>query len=102
MEKPGKHILVCGSFRANGEPQGVCHRKGSTDLVVYIESELADRGLNDVSVSLTSCLKACDRGPVMVIHPDNLWYGGVESEDDVDAILDGLEDGTPAESYLMT
>ena len=53
MEKPGKHILVCGSFRASGEPQGVCHKKGALGLIPYIESELADRGMSDVVVSMT-------------------------------------------------
>ncbi|WP_319560578.1 (2Fe-2S) ferredoxin domain-containing protein [Marispirochaeta sp.] len=101
MEKPERHILVCGSFRASGESQGVCHRKGSIDLIPYLESELADRGMGDVAVSMTGCLKVCDRGPAMVIYPDNLWYGGVESEDDIDAILDALEEDSPAEEYLL-
>jgi (2Fe-2S) ferredoxin len=102
MEKPTNHIFVCGSFRASGEPQGACHKKGSLDYLAYIESELADRGLTGVNVSATGCLKACDRGPVMVIYPENLWYGGVESEDIIDKILDALEDGSPAEEYLLT
>ena len=101
MEKPAKHILVCGSFRASGEPQGICHKKGALGFVPYIESELADRGLDDVVISMTSCLKVCDRGPAMVIYPDNLWYGGIESEDDVDAILDAMEEGSVAEEYLL-
>ena len=101
MEKPAKHILVCGSFRAGGESQGICHKKGAMDLIPYLESELADRGLIDVIVSMTGCLKVCDRGPVLVIYPDNLWYGGIESEDDVDAVLDALEEDSVAEEYLL-
>ncbi len=102
MEKPGKHILVCGSFRASGEPQGVCHKKGALGLIPYIESELADRGMSDVVVSMTGCLKVCDRGPAMVVYPENTWYGGVESEDDVDAILDAMEEGEVATDYEMS
>lgn len=102
MERPDKHILVCGSFRAGGDPQGVCHKKGAIGLVPYIESELADRGMSGVVVSLTSCLKVCDRGPALVVFPDNLWYGGIESEDDVDAILDAMEEGEQADDYLLT
>ena len=102
MTKPGHHIFVCGSFRASGEPQGVCSKKGALGLVPYIEGELADRGLSDVMVSMTSCLKVCDRGPAMVIYPENHWYGGIESEDDVDNILDALEDGEVAQDYVLT
>lgn len=101
MEKPTHHIFVCSSFRASGEPQGVCHKKGASDFLAYIENELADRGVTDVQVSSTGCLKVCDRGPAMVIYPENIWYGGVESEDVIDEILDALEDGGVAESYLL-
>ena len=102
MQKPDKHILICSSFRSSGEPQGVCHKKNSHELVPYLESELMDRGLDDIFVSMTSCLKVCDRGPAMVIYPDNIWYGGIETEEDVDAVLDALEEGEINEEYLLT
>jgi (2Fe-2S) ferredoxin len=101
MEKPEKHIFVCASFRQAGGPQGVCAKKGSAALLPYLEEELADRGMTGVTVTATGCLKACDRGPVMVVYPENLWYGGVESESDVDAILDALEKGETAKDYLL-
>ena len=77
MQKPKHHIFVCGSFRANGAPQGVCNKKSSMQLLQYLEQELADRGLSDVVVSSTGCLKVCDRGPAMVIYPGELvvWRG---------------------------
>ena len=100
MQVPEHHILVCASFRAAGAPQGVCHKKGSLGLLPYLENELADRGLGGVTVTSTGCLKACDRGPILVVHPENWWYGGVD-EAAVDAILDALEDGKPAEDLLL-
>ncbi len=66
----------------------------------YIEEEILDRGL-DAMISATGCLKVCDRGPAIVIYPQNYWYGNVD-EDAVDAILDALEDGEVCESYLIT
>jgi (2Fe-2S) ferredoxin len=101
MEKPEHHILVCASFRASGEPQGVCHKKGSTAFLPYIENEILDRGM-DAMVSSTGCLKVCDRGPAMVVYPENIWYGKLESEDDIDAILDAIEDGEVAEDFVIT
>lgn len=70
-------------------------------LVNYLEGELIDRGMIDVFVSLTSCLKVCDRGLAMVIYSDNIWYGGVGSEDYIDEIFDVLEDGEFAEYLFM-
>lgn len=102
MEKPGKHMFLCGSFRANGEPQGICSKKGGSALVQYLQEELNDRGMTDVFVSTTSCLKVCDRGPAMVVYPENTWYGGIEGEDDIDAILDAMEDDGVCEKYVLT
>lgn len=102
MEKPGKHIFLCASFRANGDPQGICHKKGGSVLVQYLQEELTDRGMTDVVISTTSCLKVCDRGPAMVVYPENTWYGGIESEDDIDTILDAMEDDGVCEKYIIT
>ena len=101
MEKPNHHILVCASFRVSGEPQGICHKKGSTNFLGYLENEIIDRGMDGVVVSSTGCLKACDRGPVMVVYPENHWYGKVENEAAIDAILDAIEDGVVAEDFLI-
>ena len=101
MTKPTKHILVCGSFRASGAPQGICAKKGSGNLLGYLEGELADRGLDGISVTATGCLKACDRGPILVVYPDNVWYGGIEGEEQVDAVLDALEAGSIAEELTL-
>lgn len=99
MEKPMYHIFVCNSFRLSGEPQGVCNKKGAPSLLQHLEEEVIDRGL-DAMVSATGCLKVCDRGPAMVIYPNNFWYGNV-SEDSIDEILDALEEGNAVEEYLI-
>jgi (2Fe-2S) ferredoxin len=101
MQKPKHHLFVCASFRMNGEPQGVCRKKGSQDLLQLLEREISDRGIGGVSISSTGCLKACDRGPVMIVYPENWWYGNVAGEEAIAAILDALEEDRPAEQYLL-
>jgi (2Fe-2S) ferredoxin len=101
MKKPKHHVFMCGSFRANGTPQGVCDKKNSMQLLQYLVQELSDRGMTDVSVSSTGCLKLCDAGPVMVVYPQNWWYGHVESEAVIDEIIDALEEEKPAMSYVI-
>ncbi len=100
MQKPTHHIFVCNSFRLSGEPQGVCNKKGAPDLLRYLEEEIIDRGI-DAMVSSTGCLKACDRGPILVIYPGGDWYGAV-SEAVIDDILDALESDSVAEQHLLT
>ncbi|MDR3182883.1 MAG: (2Fe-2S) ferredoxin domain-containing protein [Planctomycetaceae bacterium] len=101
MQKPAHHILVCGSFRMNGTPQGVCAKGGAGALLQYLQEELADRGLADVAVACTSCLKVCDRGPAVVVYPENWWFGGINSEEAMDAVIESVEKGEPAADYLI-
>jgi (2Fe-2S) ferredoxin len=98
LHKPQYHFFLCNSFRVNGEPQGVCNKKGATDLLQYLQSEIADRGI-DAVVSLTSCLNVCEKGPIMVVYPNELWYHEI-TEQKIDEILDALEAGSPVPSLL--
>ena len=57
--------------------------------------------MTGVTVSSTACLKACDRGPIMIVHPDNVWYGKV-NEEAIDSILEAMEAGETAKEYELT
>ena len=89
MKKPQYHLFLCNSFRMNGDPQGCCHKQGSADLLQYLQTEVTDRGL-DAMVSTTSCLNVCEKGPVLVVYPQQWWYHEV-TEAKLDGILDALE-----------
>lgn len=102
MNKPNHHIFVCMSFRAGGDQLGKCAKKGSGQLLGYLEAELSDRGMSDFQVSSVGCLKLCDHGPIMIIYPEGLWYGAVDSEEAIDEILDACEANRPCEKYLLT
>jgi (2Fe-2S) ferredoxin len=44
----------------------------------------------------------CENGPVMIVYPENDWYGKVDSEDTVSSILDAVAEGKKAEGHLLT
>ncbi len=100
MQKPDHHIIVCASFRTNGSPQGVCHKKGSHQLLPYLENSIADRGMA-VQVSSAGCLKVCDRGPAIVVYPEGTWYGNINSNEDIDEVLDAIEAGVKADKFII-
>jgi (2Fe-2S) ferredoxin len=89
MKQPNHHIFVCASFRVTGSPQGACNKKGSVQLLQYLEEGISDRGIENVAVSTTGCLKYCEQGPVMVVYPENKWYGEV-NEAKIDEALDEM------------
>lgn len=88
MIKPKRHIFVCSSSRVNGEPKGFCHSKDAVEIISNFMEEIRDRDLgSEVFVSNTGCFTLCEKGPVVVIYPDNVWYGGV-TPGDVEEIMD--------------
>ena len=98
MQKPQYHLFLCSSYRASGEPKGVCYKKGA-DLLQYIQTEVGDRGI-DAIISTTSCLNGCENGPVLVVYPQGWWYHELD-EAKIDSILDALEQNAPVEELLM-
>ena len=90
MAIPERQIIVCQSFRVAGDKKGICHKQ-TDGFLQYLEEEILDRGL-DCLVTASTCLKQCESGPIMVIQPENWWFKGVDSEEAIDTILDGLED----------
>ncbi len=101
MKKPTFHILVCNSYRIAGAAQGACNKKNAPAMIQYLTEGIADRGL-DALVSSTGCLNVCAQGPVVVVHPQNVWYGGVESDEIMDEILDALENNEVVEKYKIS
>lgn len=101
MNIPEHHLFVCASFRANGDPQGVCHKKDSISLLSYLQGEIRDRMLDGVEVCVTGCMNQCTKGPVIIDYPSGHTYGRI-NEEAIDAILDAFEDGRVAEEYLVS
>lgn len=93
MLKPKHHIFVCTSSRMNGQPKGYCSSKAAVEIVESFMEEIRERDLGaEVFVSNTGCFSLCERGPIVVVYPDNIWYGGV-SPDDVEEIMDNHIEG---------
>lgn len=87
MNKPTKHIFVCTSSRMTGVAKGFCHTKGAIEIIQSFTEKLEEEDITDVMVSNTGCFGICEKGPIVLIYPDNVWYGSV-SPDDVEEIVE--------------
>ena len=59
-----------------------CHATGSHDVAESLAAELANQGLTDaVDIRRTGCHGFCERGPIIVIHPDEICYFQIKPED---------------------
>jgi (2Fe-2S) ferredoxin len=87
MRQPQYHIFVCTSCRINGTQKGFCCNKGSAEITRRFQEEVEDRQLDgDVMVTNTGCFGLCEKGPIVVVYPEGVWYGNVTG-DDVDTIM---------------
>jgi len=102
MQKPKFHIFVCTSSRPNGQQKGFCHTKTGVEVMTRFMEEIDERDIGgEVFLSNTGCFGICEKGPVVVVYPDNVWYGSV-TPDDVPEILDQhIERGTVVERLLV-
>lgn len=101
MNKPKYHIFVCTSSRINGQQKGFCHSKDAIGIMESFMEEIQDRGLGgEVFVTNTGCFGVCEKGPIVVVYPNNIWYGSV-TPDDVEEIMDKLEEGQVVERLLI-
>ena len=98
MPMPAKFAFVCINQRDPAHARPSCHANGGADVFNELREEQGRRVATSVKIVAAGCMEACMVGPVMVVYPDNVWYGGV-TEADVPAIMDHLEGGHPVD-YL--
>jgi (2Fe-2S) ferredoxin len=74
LTKVQRIIFIC-----NG---GTCSNKlEGEDNTAALRKNLTEHNLDDnVHTVRTKCMGQCDKGPIMFIHPEGVWYGGVNSE----------------------
>jgi NADH-quinone oxidoreductase subunit F/NAD(P)H dehydrogenase (quinone)/NADP-reducing hydrogenase subunit HndC len=87
------HLMVCGGTG--------CHATGSIAVIERLREEVAEKGLQDkVRVIETGCNGFCAMGPIMVVHPGDIFYQKL-SADDVPVIIDEhIINGKPVEKYF--
>ncbi len=86
------HIFVCTS----GE---ICPTQGDVEqFVKYLRGEAAKAGLKDeVRINKAGCFSQCGHGPMLVVYPENVWYGGVQAGDLEDIFESHIVGGKPVE-----
>jgi len=59
-----------------------CLASGSGEVVASLEAEIEAQGLRDeVDIRQTGCHGFCERGPIIVVHPEEISYFQIEPKD---------------------
>jgi NADH-quinone oxidoreductase subunit F len=80
-----------------------CHASGSGDVAARLEAEIAKQGLRDrVYIRRTGCHGFCERGPIIVIHPDDICYFQIQPDDVAEIISQTIVEKKVVERLLYT
>ena len=74
MDPYSRHILICTGSFCSPERRG---RALYALLASLLEREGLLFGPTRVKRGETPCLGVCEGGPVAVVYPEGVWYGGV-------------------------
>ncbi|MGZ4886258.1 MAG: NADH-ubiquinone oxidoreductase-F iron-sulfur binding region domain-containing protein [Candidatus Aminicenantales bacterium] len=93
MEHYRSHLLVCTGTG--------CVSCGAFKLKEALEKEVARRKLQDeVLVVPTGCNGFCERGPILMVHPDGVFYQRLKVEDVPYLVEEHLVKGRPVEKFM--
>jgi (2Fe-2S) ferredoxin len=77
MEPYSRHVLVCTGSFCSPDRRG---RQLYSLLALLLEREDLLFGPSRVKRGETPCLGVCAGGPIIVVYPEGVWYGGVTPE----------------------
>lgn len=93
QENSKKELLVCGDTG--------CRAANSMPIIDSLKAEIKNAGLEDiVSVSLTGCFGFCAQGPIVKVHPDNVFYVKVSADDAKEIVQEHLVKGNVVDRLL--
>ena len=77
MEKYTRHVIICTGGFCSPDRKG---RELFSLLPDLLDREKLLFGPKRVKRSETQCLGVCDKGPIVVVYPDGVWYWRVTAE----------------------
>ncbi len=104
MNKPffKYHVFFCCNQREAGEP--CCARFNAQKMRDYAKQRIKALGLNGeggVRINSAGCLGRCEKGPVVVVYPEGVWYTWID-EEDIDEIIERhLQQGQVVERLML-
>jgi (2Fe-2S) ferredoxin len=97
-----KHVFICTNERDPGNPKGSCAAKGAEGVREEFKRQLHDKGLRGaMRANAAGCLDQCARGVTVVVYPEQIWYGGVRTEDVSEIVDQHLVGGVPVQRLRM-
>lgn len=98
MEPYSHHVLVCTGGFCSPDRRG---RALYSQLASLLEREDLLFGPRRVKRGETPCLGTCTGGPIVVVYPEGVWYGGVTPELLERIVVEHLKEGRVVEEAVF-
>jgi (2Fe-2S) ferredoxin len=98
MEPYSHHVLVCVGGFCSPDHRG---RELYRLLPTLLEREGLLFGPTRVKRGETTCLGVCSGGPIVVVYPEGIWYGGVTPQLLERIVVEHLRDGKIVEEAVF-
>ncbi len=80
-----------------------CHASGSKEVARAIEEQIKRQGLSaEVDIRKTGCHGFCERGPIIVIHPEEICYFQIGPQDVPEIVSQTIKEKKVIERLLYT
>lgn len=103
MNHYAHHVFFCCNKR--GDPhRACCANHEAATLRDYTKAKIKALGLSGqgkVRINMAGCLDRCEKGPVIVIYPDETWYTYVDQADIDEIIHEHLVNGRVVARLLL-
>ncbi|ADO77754.1 NADH-quinone oxidoreductase subunit NuoF [Halanaerobium praevalens] len=88
------HVLICTGTG--------CVSSGAKTLEESLEEELAAKDLSgEIKIVETGCHGFCEKGPIMIVYPEGVFYCEVQAEDVPEIVEEHLLKGRTVERLLF-
>ncbi len=95
MNNVRSHIMVCGGTG--------CIASKSDELIVKLNDALVKEGYDkEIDVVKTGCFGFCGQGPIIKVHPDNVFYVQVQPEDAEEIVAEHIVKGRTVDRLLFS
>ena len=98
MEPYARHVLVCTGGFCSPDRRG---RALYSQLAALLQREGLLFGPTRVKRGETPCLGVCAGGPIVVVYPEGIWYGGVTPELLERIVVEHLKEGRVVEDAVF-
>ena len=89
------HILICGGTG--------CTSSNSDEIAAKFNELLKQYNLTDeAKVVRTGCFGLCQKGPIVAIYPDKVFYGHIDTTKVERIVLEHILKGRIVEDYMIT